>query len=129
MRNIRFWIPAIIGALLTPVCLYLIAMSARGSGASGHAGAGMVAIVLFYPVPVFSMMLFAEGPSSDAFLSHIISRLAFAGMVLQFPLYGFIISYANLKRHLWLRLCAGLVWLHIIAIIGGLLVFFIQALL
>ena len=129
MRNIRFWIPAIIGALLTPVCLYLIVMSARGSGASGHAGAGMGAMLLFYPVPVFSMMLFAGEPSSDAFLSHIISRLAFAGMVLQFPLYGFIISYANLKRHLWLRLCAGLVWLHIIAIIGGLLAFFIQALL
>jgi len=129
MRNIRFWIPAIIGALLTPVCLYLIVMSARGSGASGHAGAGMIAMLLFYPLPVFSMMLFAGGPSSDAFLSHVISRLAFGGMVLQFPLYGFIISYANLKRHLWLRLCAGLVCLHIIAIIGGLLVFFLQALL
>jgi hypothetical protein len=127
MRNIRFWIPVIIGALLTPACLYLIAKSAGGSGASGHAGAGMGAILLFYPLPVFSMMLFAGGPSSDALLSHVISRLAFAAMVLQFPLYGFIISYANLKRHLWLRLCAGVVWLHIIAIIGGLTIFFIQA--
>jgi hypothetical protein len=127
MRNTRFWIPAIIGVLLTPVCLYLIATSARGSGASGHAGAGMGAMLLFYPLPVFSMMLFAGGPSSDAFLSHVISRLAFAGMVMQFPLYGFIISYANLKRHLWLRLCAGVVWLHIIAIIGGLMFFFIRA--
>ena len=86
-------------------------------------------MLVFYPLPVFSMMLFAGGSSSDAFLSHVISRLAFAGMVLQFPLYGFIISYANLKRHLWLRLCAGVVWLHTIAIIGCLTVFFIQALL
>jgi len=126
MRNIRFWIPAIIGALLTPVCLYLIAMSAHGSGASGHAGAGMVPMLLFYPLPSFSMMFFAGGPSSDAFLALVISRLATAGMLLQFPLYGFIIGYAKLKRHLWLRLCAGVVWIHIIAIIGGLMVFFIQ---
>jgi hypothetical protein len=43
------------------------------------------------------------------FLSLVILRLAFAGMVLQFPLYGFIISYTNFKRHLWLRVCAGVV--------------------
>ena len=86
-------------------------------------------MLLFYPLPVFSMMLFAGGPSSDAFLPHVISRLAFAGMVLQFPLYGFIISYANLKRHLWLRLCAGVVWLHTIVIIVCVAVFFVQTLL
>lgn len=126
MKNIRFWIPLIIGVVLTPVCLYLIGTSAGYSGASGHAGAGMGAMLLFYPLPLFSMMLFAGGTSGDAFLSHVISRLAFAGMVLQFPLYGFVISYANLKRHLWLRLCAGVVWLHLIAIIGCLTVFLIQ---
>ncbi len=87
----------------------------------------MAAMMLFYPVPVFSRMLFAEGPSGDAFLSHVISRLAFVGMVLQFPLYGLIISYANLKRHWLLRLCAGVVWLHIIVIVGGLTVFLIKA--
>ena len=127
MTNVRFWIPVIVGALLTPVCLYLIAASAGDSSASGHAGAGMGAMLLFYPLPVLSMMLFAGGPSGDAFLSHVISRLAFAGMVLQFPLYGFIISYANLKRYLWLRLCAGVVWLHIIAIIACLTVFVIHS--
>ena len=87
----------------------------------------MGAMLLFYPLPAFSMMLFAGGASGDAFLSHVISRLAYAGMVMQFPLYGFIISYANLTRHLWLRLCAGVVWLHVIAIIGCLTVFFIQS--
>ena len=127
MRNIRFWVPVSIGALLTPVCLYLIATSAGDSGASGHAGAGMGAMLVFYPLPVFSMMFFSGGPSGDAFLSLVISRLAFAGMVLQFPLYGFIISYANLRRHLWLRVCAGIVWLHMIAIIVCLTVFFIHS--
>jgi hypothetical protein len=126
MRNIRFWIPVIIGAVATPVCWYLIGVSAVGSGASGHAGAGMVALLLFYPSPSFSRMLLAGGLSSDAFLSLVMSRLAFAGMLLQFPLYGFIISYAKLKRHWWLRLCAGVVWIHITAIIAGVMVFFIQ---
>ena len=125
MKNIRFWIPVIIGVSLTPVCLYLIGTSVGYSGASDHAGAGMGAMLLFYPLPVFFMMLFA-GASGDAFLSHVISRLAFAGMLLQFPLYGFIISYAKLKRHWWLRLCAGVVWIHITAIIAGVMVFFIQ---
>jgi hypothetical protein len=87
----------------------------------------MGAMMLFYPLPVFFMMLVAGGGGDDAFLSHVVSRLAFAGMVLQFPLYGFIISYANLTRHLWLRLCAGVVWLHVITIIGCQAVFFIQA--
>jgi hypothetical protein len=126
MKRIRFWIPATIGALLTPVCLYLIAESSSGSGTCDHAGAGMVAMTVFYPLPVFSMMLFAGGPSSNAFLSHVISRLAFAAMILQFPLYGFVISYANLKRHLVLRLCAVVIWLHIIAIITGVMISFIR---
>jgi len=47
-------------------------------------------------------------------------------MILQFPLYGFIISYANLKRRWWLRLAAAIVWLHLIAIFAGVMVFFIQ---
>jgi hypothetical protein len=126
MRNIRFWIPVIIGALLTPISWYLIVASAVGSGASSHAGAGMVAMVVLYPIPVFFLMLFSGGPSSDAFVSLLMSRLAFAGMLLQFPLYGFMISYAKLKRHFLLRLAAVVVWLHIIAIIAGVIVFFIQ---
>lgn len=59
MRKLRFWIPVIIGVILTPVCLYVIVASAGYPGASGHAGAGMGAMLLFYPLPVFSMMLFA----------------------------------------------------------------------
>lgn len=87
----------------------------------------MGAILLFYPLPLLSMMLVPAGPSSNALLSLVMSRLVIAGALLQFPLYGFIISYAKLKRHWWLRLCAGVVWLHIIVIFGGLIVFFIQS--
>ena len=125
MRKMRFWIPVIIGVLVTPISWYLISASV-GSGPSSHAGAGMVAILLFYPLPMFLMMLFQGGPTSDAFLSLVLSRLASIAMLLQFPLYGFIITYANLKRRWWLRLAAAIVWLHLIAIFAGVMVFFIQ---
>ena len=123
MRNIRFWIPAIIGALVPPICLYLTPMGAD------HAGAGLGALLLFYPVPLFIMMLLAGGPSGDAFLSQIIGALAFGGAILQFPLYGFIISYAKLKQSFWLKLCAGVIWLHIIAIAVFLVIALIHKLL
>jgi hypothetical protein len=126
MRNIRFWIPVIVGALLTPISLYSIYASANASEASGHAGTGMGAILLFYPLPMFFRILLQGTASGDAFVAQVISRLAFAMMVLQFPLYGFVISYAKLKRHRWLRLCAAVVWLHIIAIFAGVMVFLIQ---
>ena len=127
MKTLRFWIPVIIGALWTPVCLLLIGASASESGASGHAGAGLGATLLFYPIPAALMMLFSGASPENAFLSQLLSRLAFAAMLLQFPLYGFIISYAHLKQLWWIKLCAGFVWLHLIAIIGGLAIFFIQA--
>ena|SRR5258706_12722742 len=127
MTNIRFWIPVISGALLTPLCLYLIGASAGGSGASGHAGAGMGAMLLFYPLPATLMMLSTGAFPNNAFLAFLISRLGFAAMILQFPLYGFISSYAHLKRHLWLRLCVGAVWFHLIVIIGCVVIFFMQA--
>lgn len=125
MRNLRFWIPVLIGVLLT-LGSYFIAIFAAGSGPSDHAGAGMVVMLVLYPLPAVFTMLFATGPSGDAFLSQVISALAFAGMVLQFPLYGFIVSYANLKRHLWLRVCAGIVWLHLIVIVVCMGVFLIR---
>jgi hypothetical protein len=86
----------------------------------------MLALLLFYPLPSFSRMLLAGGTSGDALFPLVMVRLAELGMLLQFPLYGFIISYAKLKRHWWIRLCAGLVWIHITAIVAGVMVFFIQ---
>ena len=126
MRNIRFWIPVIIGALVTPIFLYLIYASAS-SGTSSHAGAGMGAILLFYPLPMFFMVLSDGGPSADAFLTQVLSRLGFIAILLQLPVYGFVISYANLKKSWWLRLARTVVWLHLIAIFAGLVVFFIQS--
>ena len=125
MRNFRFWVPTIIGALATPVCFYLVFdMGSGHATASGHAGAGMGALLIFYPLPLFVMMLSAAGPSRDAFLSQVVGALAIGAAILQFPLYGFIISYAKLKRSFWLKLCAGVVWLHIVAIVIGLVIAF-----
>jgi hypothetical protein len=127
MKNTRFWIPVISGALLTPLCLYLIGASASGTAVSGHAGAGMGAMLLFFPLPAVLKMLFSGASPNNAFLALLIPRLGFAAMVLQFPLYGFISSYAHLKRRSWLRLCVGAIWLHLIVIIGCVVVFFMQA--
>ena len=126
MKNLRFWIPTIVGGLIiAPACLYLIVASG-GSGESGHAGAGMGAILLFYPLPAALMMLAGGAAPDNAFFSLLLSRLAYSAMVVQFPLYGFTISYANLKRNLWLRVCAALVWLHLIVIVAGLAIYFLQ---
>ena len=114
MRNIRFWIPAIVGALITPLCLY----AALVSTGAGHGGYG--AMLLLYPVPTFILVLFAGVAPDDAFLSQVIGALSkvlvFGGAILQFPSYGFILSYAKLKESFWLLLCSGIIWLHIIII-------------
>ena len=128
LRSVRFWTPTIIGALLTPVCFYLIVNSPT-SGAAGHAGAGLGALMIIYPLPLLILMRFAGNSSGDAFRSQIISALAFGGMILQFPLYGFLISYANLKQSFWLKTCATLAILHVIAIVGLLAIYLIQTLL
>jgi hypothetical protein len=99
------------------------------AGASGHAGAGLVAMLIFYPLPSIVIILFAGNLSRDAFLSQVISVLAFGGMILQFPIYGFIIGYANLKRSLWSKLCAGVVWLHVVIIVALVAIYLIQTLL
>ena len=123
MRNIRFWIPAIVGALVPAIPLYLTSMS------SDHAGAGLGSFVIFYPVPLFAMMIFSGGTASDAFTSHGLSFLALGAAILQFPLYGFTISYATLKKSSRLKVCVGIIWLHIIAIVLFLVVAFMNGLL
>ncbi|HWP54457.1 MAG TPA: hypothetical protein VN476_09965 [Pyrinomonadaceae bacterium] len=129
MRTIRFWMPAIVGTIATPVCLYLITLSASFStGASGHAGAGLVAMAIFYPLPT-TVMMFAGRPARDASVSQVISVLAFGGIFLQFPVYGLIIGYANLKRSVLSKLCAGIVYLHVFIIVALVSVYLIQTLL
>ena len=63
------------------------------------------------------MMIFARSPSGDASVSQIISVLAVGAAIVQFPLYGFVISYAKLKQSFWLKVCAGVIWLHIVVIV------------
>jgi len=75
------------------------------------------------------MMLFAGGSSGDAFLSQIIGALAFGGAILQFPLYGFHYQLCKVKQSFWLKLCAGVIWLHIIAIAVFLVIALIHELL
>ena len=111
MKNFRFWVPSIIGVLVTLFSLYLATLG------TDHAGAGLGVMLVFYPLPAFAAMLLAGGPSGDPFLSRIVSVLAVGVAAVQFPFYGFIISYARLKRSFWLKLCASIVWLHISAII------------
>jgi len=122
MRSIRFWIPAIIGAMVTAVFLFLPPTG------GDHAGAGLGEMLLLYPVPLFTRMIFAGNPLSDAFLSRIINVLAVAGVIVQFPLYGFVISYAKLKQSFLLKVCAGVIWVHIVVIVVSLAIVLIHSL-
>ena len=124
MRTIRFWIPTIIGALVLPAFYYLVILTAHGAGS--HAGVGMGLMLLVYPVPSFTIMVFANSPSGDAFLSQIISGLAVGAAIVQFPLYGFMTSYGRLKKSFLLKICAGIIWLHIAVIVVVLAVALIQ---
>ena len=114
MRHIRFWIPTIVGALITPPSLY----AALVSTGAGHGGYG--AMLILYPVPTLTLLLFAGVAPGDAFLSQVVGTvsmsLVFGGAILQFPLYGFILSYAKLKESCWLALCVGVIWLHLIGV-------------
>jgi hypothetical protein len=102
------------GALITPLCLYASLVS---TGA-GHGSYG--SMLVLYPLPTFILLLFAGIAPDDAFLSQIVRTismvLVFGAAILQFPLYGFVLSYARLKKSLWLTLCVGIIWLHIIGI-------------
>jgi hypothetical protein len=114
MRNIRFWIPTIVGTLLTPFSL----LAALVSTGAGHGSYG--AMLVLYPLPALILVLFASVAPSDAFLAQLIGTLSmilvFGGAILQFPLYGFILSYAKLKGSGWLAICSGIIWVHFIAI-------------
>lgn len=110
MKRFRFWLPSLIGLFVAP--LFFLLPYTISSGAD-HAGAGMVQLLVLYPIPLLAMM-FAPG------------LLAIAAVWLQFPLYGFVISYANLRQSLWLKILAGIIWLHLIAIGAFIIIFVIQ---
>ena len=98
MNKIRFWIPCLIGVLITPVFFYASTLS--GSGAASHAGAGFQ-MILFYPIP-FLVTVFS------------LPFLGIALAVIQFPLFGFILSYSSSKKgSVFYVVIKVIIWLHI----------------
>ena len=111
MRNLRFWIPPIIGVVLTPLCFF----AALVSTGAGHGSYG--AMFLLYPVPSAILLLFAGLARDDSPVQKLSMVLVFGIAILQFPFYGFVLSYARLKDYWWLTITAGIIWLHILGIV------------
>lgn len=113
MRNFRFWLPAIVGALVTPIC-FLVAAVSTGAGHGSYGAA-----IVLYPLPIMIMVSFAV-VTNEAFATQTIQTLsmtlAVALAILQFPLYGFVLSYSRLKDKWWLTLIAGIISLHLLGI-------------
>ena len=112
MKNFRFWIPVIIGMLATPIFLG-VALISTGAGHGSY-----LSTLIFYPLPLF--LLFLQPVNiDDAFLKAILDNgiiaVAFGLAILQFPAYGFLISYSRTKTgsKLWtaIRIILGI---HII---------------
>lgn len=114
MKGIRFWIPTAIGILITPLCLF----AAAASTGAGHGGYG--AMLVLYPLSSLMLVIFAGAAPADAFAAQIVHALSIALVVgcaiLQFPFYGFILSYSRLRESCWLTVCWGVVCLHIIVV-------------
>lgn len=114
MRNFRFWLPTIVGTLITPVLLFAAAVS-TGAGHGSYAAA-----IVLYPLSIVTMVLFAGVAPGDAFATQTIqtvSMVLIIGLaILQYPLYGFVLSYARLKNKWWLTVAAGIIYLHLFGI-------------
>jgi hypothetical protein len=114
MRNFRFWIPTTIGALITPV-LFFAALVSADVGHGNYAAA-----LVLYPLSLLILVLFAGVASSDAFMTQIIQTIAIVLVIglaiLQFPFYGFVLSYARLRDSWWLRVGVGIIYLHLFGI-------------
>lgn len=114
MRNFRFWIPPIIGLLVTPPFLFA-ALVSTGAGHGSYAAA-----LVLYPVSMLILVLFAGVGPTDAFAAQIVQTISMALVlgiaILQFPSYGFVLSYARIKSLWWLTISAGIVYLHLVGI-------------
>ena len=114
MRKFRFWLPTIVGTLITPVLLFTAAVS-TGAGHGSYAAA-----IVLYPLSIVIMVLFAGIAPGDAFATQTIQTISMALIIglaiLQFPLYGFVLSYARLKNKWWLTVGAGIIYLHLFGI-------------
>lgn len=97
--NRRSWQPVIVSLLITPLCLFVAAIS----GGAGH-GSYTLAIVLFPYAGVLAMAL--DPLFNSAPLTIVIA-------VIQYPAYGIVLGLGREKDRL--RMYAiGLVLLHIV---------------
>jgi hypothetical protein len=111
MKHFKFWIPVIVGALVTPLLLGA-ALISTGAGHGSY-----FSIMVFYPIPMFLLFLqpiHIEDAFFKAIIENTIIALAFGGAIIQYPLYGFIISYAGVRKgsRFW-AVCRVAVCLHV----------------
>lgn len=114
MRSLRFWIPSIIGLAITPIAI----LAALFSTGAGHGNYG--AAIVLYPLSMIVLVLSAGFRSQDAFAAELVQSLSlvlvFTVGILQFPVYGFVLSYARLKKSWWPMLGSGIIYLHLFVI-------------
>ena len=115
MRNLQFWIPTIVGTLITPVFLFAAAES-TGAGHGNYAAA-----MVLYPLSLGVMILFAGLAPADPFTAQIVDAISLVLVVglavLQFPFYGFVLSYARLKGSSWATFGTLIIYFHLIVIV------------
>ena len=121
-----FWIPPVAGILITPLCL-LIVLSSAGVGHGSYAP-----MMLLYPYSLGLLISqFAFG--IDSVFSDICVGLAIIVGIIQFPLYGLVIGFANATQLWYFVIGKFLVFLHVglvallilISLVAGAVSFFI----
>ena len=114
MKNLAFWKPVIIGIIAAPIFL-LVTMNVAGIGHGNY-----LPIIVFYPISFFLIFFkVATEGIEDAFLKMIVGNgiilLVLGNAIIQFPLYGFIISYSRTKKEpSWFTILETIVWIHIV---------------
>lgn len=86
----------------------------------GQVTAAYGGMLVLYPAPTLILTSFVGVAPNDAFIAKALETLSMilviGGAIVQFPLYGFILSYAKLRESCWLVAGAGIIWLHLFAI-------------
>jgi hypothetical protein len=113
MKNLAFWKPVIFGATATPIFLF-VTFVAAGAGHGSY-----LPMFIFYPISLLLLMLgITTDGIEDAFLQMIVGNgitiLAIGVAIIQFPFYGFIISYSRAKTEpTWFTVWEIIAWIHI----------------
>lgn len=90
INQLKFWRAPIVGAIATPIFMWqaLVATGAeRGSDA---------VMLLVYPFSLASLVY--QAGSNVLAVQRFFIMLAITLAIVQLPLYGFVIAYANLRR-------------------------------